>query len=282
VNGNDNPLLFLIVFAAAAFWLIRVNMDAIDRRSRSIESLARSGGLAFSSTDPFELATLPFEIIGVRGGVAVTNVIYGMRSRVPVIGFDLRHLVSVGESSTLQFSCAMTSLEITAPPVVIARRVVDQRRLGAVVGGAAGIVTESGEFDRAFVVRCDDRRFALAVLDPTLMGWLQDVRGAWSFELAGSRLLCYSPSRNPADLSALFDALVGFRQRIPSLAADHAQPARPDPLFVRVSELAPVPRAHRPMRVSSIVIAVVGVVGLLVLVVVAFVALLMSSSMTLP
>src|SRR5437773_3885256 len=160
MNGNDNPVLFLFVFVVFGFWLIRVNMAAIDRRARSMESYARSRGLAFSSADPFELASLPFEIIGVRGGVAVTNVAYGVREDLPVIVFDLRHQVSVGQSSTMQFSCAVTTMTFSAPAMVIARRVVGEHQLGAVVGGGTGVVTESVEFDREFVVRCDDRRFA--------------------------------------------------------------------------------------------------------------------------
>jgi hypothetical protein len=281
INANDNPLLFLIVFGAVAVWLIRMSMAAIDRRSRSLESFAGSRGLAFSSTDPFELATLPFEVVGVRGGVAVTNVVYGMCDTMPVIGFDLRHQVSVAQPSTLLFSCAVTTVDLSAPHLVIARRTVDEHQLGAVVGGAVGIATESAQFDRDFVVRCDDRRLALAVLDPALMGWLQDARGDWSFELVGSRLLCYSRLRRPAELDALLEALLGFRRRLPRLAGEYARPARPDPLFIRVSELE-LPRPHRPIRVSSAWTAAVAFLGVLALLVMAIVAMLLVGATSLP
>jgi len=281
MNGNDNPVLFLFVFVVFGFWLIRVNMAAIDRRARSMESYARSRGLAFSSADPFELASLPFEIIAVRGGVAVTNVAYGVREDLPVIVFDLRHQVSVGQSSTMQFSCAVTTMTFSAPAMVIARRVVGEHQLGAVVGGGTGVVTESVEFDREFVVRCDDRRFALTVLEPTLMAWLQDARGDWSFELAGSRLLCYSRSRRPAELDSLVAALAGFRRRLPVLVGERAAPAVRDPLFLRVSEVARTP-AHRPMRVSSLVTAVITIGALVLLLAVAIVLLSLAGSTTLP
>jgi hypothetical protein len=135
-------------------------MAAIDQRARAMASFAESRGLGFTSSDAFDLSALPFEILGVRGGVAVTNLLYGGLDGLQVIGCDMRHQVAVGQDSILRFSCALTTLDVEAPPMVIARRTVGRHRVGAVVGGATAVATESAQFDRVFAVRCDDRRFA--------------------------------------------------------------------------------------------------------------------------
>ena len=203
-----------MIFGAAAIWFIRTIQANLDIRQRQLSDLAARLGLDFAATAPFDLATLPFELFQVSGGTTFTNVLYGTLGGLSVTAFDHRHLTTVGSQKVSAFSCVLTSIDADAPAMIVERQAASAYRLGATVGGAARVTTESVEFDRAFHIRCDDRRFALAILDPALMGWLLETDGDWSFELSGTHLLCYARQRRPGAVEGLLDALTALRHRL--------------------------------------------------------------------
>lgn len=56
--------------------------------------------------------------------------------------------------------------------------------------GLRDIEFESEEFNRAFTVKCDDRRFANALIDGRMMAWLLEDRSRWGFEMATGWAFC--------------------------------------------------------------------------------------------
>jgi len=61
------------------------------------------------------------------------------------------------------------------------------------------IAFESEEFNRSFEVRCDDDRFANAVLDAQMIAWLLDLEGQRGFESMDGMLLGYTPIESLPD-----------------------------------------------------------------------------------
>lgn len=249
-----------LLFAAGGIWMVRTIKANFDVRQRQLADLAARLGLGFTATDAFDLAKLPFELFQVSGGTMFTNVLYGDRGGLNVTAFDHRHLASVGDQKVSAFSCVLTPLDMNAPPMIVERQTDRAYRLGPTVRGAARVSTESTEFDRAFHVRCDDRRFALDILDPAFMGWLLGTYDDWNFELSGNRLLCYSPQRRPGAIESLLDAAGALRSHV--RLGTGAAPA------AGTSSVAPTPPLRRPIRVQTAatlaILAAGGIVALLI------------------
>ena len=115
------------------------------------------------------------------------------------------------------FSCAITTVGLVAPHLSIAPEDL-LTRLADVVG-FRDIEFESEEFNRAMQVKCDDRKFANYLVDARMMEWLLAARG-WAFERHGDEVLCYADRLQPADATAMLDALLGFKHQVPRAALD--------------------------------------------------------------
>lgn len=249
----------LLVFLVAIIVVGNVALRWRDRlRERSYGVLARRLGLRYSADDPFELDRLPFELLRTGGAAKVTNVAWGDVHGLPVTAFEYRRLsretMDKGEIPWA-FSCVMTTLAIVAPQLKIERQSEEAYQLGRAIGAAERVRTESNEFERAFQIRCDDRRFALALLDPAVMGWLLDTPGTWSFELFGNRMLCFSPLRPLAEWESLITSLRDLRDRIPSVVWSVASVSAPTEDSLRRGALPGDPPARRPVPIRYIVVA---------------------------
>jgi hypothetical protein len=77
---------------------------------------------------------------------------------------------------------------------------------------------ESEEFNHAFNVKSDDKKFASAVVDPLMMQWLlaDDVKA--SFELNGTWGLLVSHIVKPREMPGIYSLGDQFRQHIPAVA----------------------------------------------------------------
>jgi hypothetical protein len=99
---------------------------------------------------------------------------------------------------------------------------IEHRRLIARVAGALGfdgIQFESDDFDKAYRVNCDDRRFASALVDPAMMAWLLDAPSPVTFQIIGTHLLAAAADRRPETIPGLLHALLDFRAHIPALVS---------------------------------------------------------------
>jgi hypothetical protein len=92
------------------------------------------------------------------------------------------------------------------------------------VGGAPTLELESDDFDQQFIVRTNDRRSAVMLLDPAMMQWLLDCLQV-SFVMIGDRVLAsvnratepsHDPSQ-PVEFELLFKFYDGFVARVPAL-----------------------------------------------------------------
>jgi len=88
------------------------------------------------------------------------------------------------------------------------------------LGGALGfddIEFESEEFNRAFRVKSEDRKFAFDLIDARMMAFLLDASSGCTFEVVGSDLLCATRRVRPAELPSLVQVLQSFHAHVPNV-----------------------------------------------------------------
>ena len=85
--------------------------------------------------------------------------------------------------------------------------------VGEVIDRLAGdpIHFESEEFNDTFRVTCDDRRFASALIDPQMMQFLLETKGAVDFETMGRWVLLISHQVPPDEMPILLGLADQFR-----------------------------------------------------------------------
>ncbi len=112
------------------------------------------------------------------------------------------------------FSCAMAQPDGSFPKL----RVTHAGLVGEVLDRLAGdpIHFESEEFNNTFRVTCDDRRFASALIDPQMMQFLLETKGAVDFETMGRFVLLTSHQVAPDEMPILLGLADQFVKRIPA------------------------------------------------------------------
>jgi hypothetical protein len=93
------------------------------------------------------------------------------------------------------------------------------------------IAFEAEIFNRAFAVRCHDRAFASALVDPRMMEWLLSLDPRWSFEIDGRWILGYRDQVQPWEIEVVLETVESFISRIPRAVASRIRTrCRPDPI----------------------------------------------------
>jgi hypothetical protein len=165
-----------------------------NQRQRLLPAVARGAGLDFSHEDRFNCAALPLPLFRKGKGREVENVMWrpdaaGAPVRVFDYGYYTEHRDNYGQvrRQWYRFSCALIQHNGSWPPLRIQHEGLLDK-----VGRAVGVTDidfESEEFNRAFFVSCDDRRFASALIDPQMMELLLTTGGVVSLETTGRFLL---------------------------------------------------------------------------------------------
>jgi hypothetical protein len=111
-------------------------------------------------------------------------------------------LASAGASVVVQegvkplaFSCALLPFPAGWSSIRVERETLVSLLAGAL--GARDLEFESGEFNRVFRVSSPDARFANALIDVQMMGWLMSLPSPWGFEASDGMLLGYTGLRQP-------------------------------------------------------------------------------------
>ena len=225
----STPVLVAIIVAAA---VIAVTLSAYFyyQREAAFARIATSLGLTFSERDESTVRQLDFPLFHEGRGTESGNLVNGTLQGTPVAAFDFAYWTEYRDSKGIahrqyhRFLCAVTDIGPSCPALVIEHRGLIGRVAGAL--GLDGIQFESDDFDKAYRVTCDDRRFASALVDPAMMAWLLDAPSPVAFQTAGTHLLAVSTDRRPDAIPGLFRALVDFRAHIPALVASDYPAAR--------------------------------------------------------
>ena len=217
------PILILVAFALIVVFLGYLAYQQKKRRREAFFALANKLGLRYDEGDPFDTVDLPFDLFlkGDRRGVE--NTVFGetggMRVRLFDYYFVERHSDGKGGSSesTYRFSCALGEIDADCPHLVVEQ----EGFLSSLARGLGfhDIETESEEFNKAFKISSDDRRFAFAILDQRMMAWLLDEGGICQYETMGPLALCYLKRVDPDEYENMLEVLRRFRAHVPEVVA---------------------------------------------------------------
>jgi hypothetical protein len=197
-------------------------------RQQAMEAEARRLRVRFSAEDRFGLLDQSFQLFRStrRSYGEIKNVLSGSWHDLEVRVFD--HSYSVSENERRLLSCAQIAIPGGWPTLVIRPETGLSRLVDIAV---PDIAFESEAFNRAFAVRCHDRAFASAVVDPRMMEWLQSLGHRWSFEIDGRWILGYRDQVRPWEIEAVLETVETFIRRIPRAVASlypEAIPPGPD------------------------------------------------------
>jgi hypothetical protein len=221
-------VLPFLLFAAVVLAALGISYYLKQRRRQELARMAHQLGLEFSPQDVLGCLGLPFRLLTRGDGRGTENVMWGTWQGMPVREFDYWYYEestdSQGHRSRTyhRFSCAVTELEAACSPIAISRENLFTRLADAV--GLDDLEFELEEFNRAFNVKAEDRRFAVALVDQRMMRFLLGTDPAFAFEACGRWLLCYSKRRRPTELVPLLGTLKGFRDHVPRVVYDLYRP----------------------------------------------------------
>lgn len=213
---------FALVFLAVVLvmgliaWL---KARTAQQRRAALFTFATQLGLTYSREDPLGLLWYPFALFTKGDGRGVENVVHGTWDDIPLAAFDYSYYEQTTDSEGRthrthhRFSCALAEVEAALSPLTIGRESALTRLADAV--GLDDIAFESDEFNRAFEVRCADRRFASAFVDQRMMEWLLEADRRFSFATGGRWLLATGPRLQVEAFDGLFSTLRDFHSRVP-------------------------------------------------------------------
>lgn len=215
------------LFILAALVAIGVGiykLVAAQKRREAFFRLANRLGFTYSREGPEGIVHLPFALFREGDGRGVENVLAGTVENRPVRLFDYwyydEHTDSDGDRhrSYERFSCATTTIAASGPPLVLKREGFLSRL--ADHAGFRDIELESEEFNRRYELKCDDRRFAVALVDARMIQWLLDHGEECRYEVVGDRLLCATKRCPPDRMPWVLDQLHAFRDHVPSVVGE--------------------------------------------------------------
>ena len=212
------------VLLFAGFALILVGAGTLQwwlkqRRIVELKTMATQLGLRYSAVDQEGLSAWPFVLLQKGEGRGVENVMAGTWQGLEIREFDFWYYEESsngkgGRSRTYyRFSCALAWIETACPGLSVTRENLLSRMAGAV--GFEDIQLELEAFNRAFVVRSTDRRFAFDFLDARMIDWMLRTDHAFSFEALHTMLLVYCDRLRPLDLVPLIGTVKQFHDQVP-------------------------------------------------------------------
>ncbi len=216
------------------------------RRTAQLAQVAAKLNLQFTPSDPMGCERLPFSAFERLREPRGENLMSGTAGPCPVRIFDLRWVVDRESGHASERSRTFMAVDLGG--VFPHLRLSPQGLLGTLVEHthANDIQLEWEEFNDAFVITCDDERFARALLDPQMMEFLHKVGRGTTIELRG-RWLLLDPERllAPEEWRLLHIFAVEFPARVPGAVwsfypGPGANPdRRPQPEAPRPELLAP-------------------------------------------
>lgn len=211
----------LVAVAVVAAFLVAgaFAARAAARRARDLPDVARRAGLEYREFDPFNSTAIAFPLFRAGDERVVEHVMWRGDGRVRAFDYGYAERSRDGERERWRlFSCAMARHDGRWPEVAILPERVFDRALQAL--SPIDVDVESEEFNRTFVVRCDDRKFATDLLSPEMMELLLTTRGRLSFETRGRFLLVTGPRVEGPLLPGLVAVAERFVATIPPVVTE--------------------------------------------------------------
>lgn len=214
-------VLLLSFVVAVIVFLIWLQFHLAAKRRQEFFLTATKLGLTYDRNDPFNTVDLPFALFGRGDGRGIENVMHGRAADMDVRMFDYWYYEqstnSKGHTSRTyhRFACAMAWFDADCPHLTLSTEGLLTRLADKL--GFRDIEFESEEFNRAWQVSSEDRRFASAFVDARMMEWLLEEGNICSYEVLGPILMCAMGRLKPEEFENLLEVLRRFRSRVPEV-----------------------------------------------------------------
>jgi len=210
-------VVLLICGAAAAFQFAQRQA-----RVRAVGALAQRVGFTFAPTDASGIRDMPFALFRLGHGRKAELVISGTHNGLPLQIFDYQYYVQGNRSRDYhRFTCAILTIPAACPRLRLSRENVITRLEDHLTHH--DVKLEYDDFNRRFLVNCEDQKFAFALLDGQMMEWLlaadrQDSLARFDrVEIVGPWVLLAHMRIPPASWLNLGTWLDTFHSHIPAL-----------------------------------------------------------------
>lgn len=221
-----DPVVIGAIISVGAVVAILVSMYALHskaKRERDLPAVAAHLGLRFSDVDPFDSTRTPFPIFRAGDGRKVEHVMWNETTGARA--FDYAYYVERrDENGRIQrtwttFSCALAQHNGRWPEIRLLRERTFDRALKTI--GLPDIELESEEFNRAYLVQCEDPKFAHDLLSPQMMELLlsRDGKPA-NVETKGRFVLVWGRRVPPTEFPGLLLLAERFCETVPNVVKD--------------------------------------------------------------
>ena len=218
--------LAVVAAIAAAIWF---SYYLKQKRRDSLRSFVVPFGFQYSESDRFGLLSYDFQLLRRGDDRGCENVVWGRWKDLDFKAADYWYYEESTDSdgSTSRdyshFSIVIVEVDCFLPRLSIGRENVLTRFADQL--GFRDIEFEYEEFNRAFQVKAENRKFAFELIDARIMQWLLSTDRRLAFETHGGAFLVYARRMKPAELLTLIGTAKEFRDRIPRLVwTDYATP----------------------------------------------------------
>ncbi len=198
--------------------LVVVSVIRAKKRREAMAAYAASRGWRYATTDASLVDRFQGTPFGEGRSRAASNVVYGQHEGRAMVAFDYQFTTTSGtgknsHTTTHHWSVLATSMGVTMPALSVEPEGVFGRVIGRLLD--TDIEMESEDFNRAFTVRCPNRKFAFDVLHPQmielLMHWPEL---GWRFE-RDSMLVVRNGSHSIQEVDAKIQVMDAIIDRIP-------------------------------------------------------------------
>ena len=215
--------LLLGLVAVVAVIAIQARLSYL--RQQMWRQLAARYGLVYYPVDRYDIPNRhQFHFFGLGHSQKAYNCLEGNFRNVPVLLFDYQYKTGSGKNETTHdVSALLGRLDIYCPYLIIRPEAWSDRF--AALFGFSNIEFESGEFNRAFNVKGNDKKFAYDICHPEMMAFLlKDQTLAWEFRGFDFLLYRWDMERfDAAKVSSCLNLVAKFVTLVPDYLRREAQ-----------------------------------------------------------
>ena len=236
--SSGGLLAFVAIVGGVGFLVHRFR---IAPRRGSFADQASAHGLRPVAGDPQGLLREPFTLFHLAGSARdIENTATGTVGGRSIVVADYWFAPSSNPSldDVRRYVCVLDQHRPGWPDLAVLPPSIGTIVQDAV--GLRGVELESDAFNRAFTVRCDDRRFANALLDARMVAWLLDQPPDMGVEVRDGRLMVYGRRHTASidDVDRALGRLAGFVEHVPRVIGS---------LFP-ATDVGPGPASSGPLR----------------------------------
>lgn len=209
-------VVWLLIFGAIAIGSYYLQYQGRQARARAVAALAQRMGFTFSPDDGTGIADMPFGLFRIGNTRRAQFVVSGVHNDLPLRIFDYQYVTGEGRSRQLhRHTCAILAIPAACPPLCLTHENVLTRLEDHL--GHHDVKLEYDDFNRRFLVNCEEQKFAFSLLDAQMMEWLLAADSFDRVEIVGPWVLLAHTRLAPAawlDLGTWLDA---FHSHIPAV-----------------------------------------------------------------